>query len=277
VLEHRAELRFGSVAKVAEGPLLNGNLSHRLVEVLFVDGAFDLSEAEFVKQVAVTVDALIKKEAATLLLPGAVFERDQLVRQVRFAMRELYRYLSSSGYRIAAVEEPVAFHSTVGSPHGRLDVRLVDAEGNDAILDLKWGRSTYERYLKTGAAIQLALYSRAVGQRQSPPTSPPAAYYALGKAKVLTTDARMRPEKVIPGISLEDTWSRFQRTRDAVVSRLSLGEVLVAQPTAPALVERLGIPPDRHELYYQAERGDEGPCKFCAFGPVCGNAWEGFR
>jgi len=277
VLEHRAKLRFGSVTKVAEGPLLNGNLSHRLVEELFREGAFDQSENDFNARARSAAEALIRTEAATLLLPGAIFERAQLEKQVAFAMRELYRYLAKAGFRIKSVEEPVVLNATVGSPHGRLDLLLVDDAGAEAILDLKWGRSTYEAYLQRGTAIQLALYSRAVGARTTPVTSPPAAYFALANAKVLTTDPRMKAEQPVAGISLPETWERFERTREAVVSRMDEGEVLVALPRAASLLERLDVPEEEHENYYAAEAGNDGACKFCSFGPICGKSWEGAR
>lgn len=277
VLEHRAKLRFGSVTKVAEGPLLNGNLSHRLVEELFSQGAFSQPEETFKQLVGEVLSALVHTEAATLLLPGAVFERAQLVKQVEIAMRELYRYLTKAGFRIKSVEEPVVLNATVGSPHGRLDLLLEDADGNLAILDLKWGRSTYEAYLQRGTAIQLALYSRAIGARANPPTSPPAGYFALANAKVLASDPRMKAESTIEGISLSETWVRFERTRKAVVQRIEEGVVLVAQPHSAPLLERLGVPEAERESHYAAEPGNEGACKFCSFGPICGKAWEGSR
>jgi hypothetical protein len=67
VFEHRANLRAGTMSSVATGPILNGNLGHRLIEELHLAGAFELSEN---------------------------------------AARDLYRYLAQRGYRIAAVEEP---------------------------------------------------------------------------------------------------------------------------------------------------------------------------
>lgn len=277
VLEHRAKLKFGSVTKIAEGPLLNGNLSHRLVEELFREGAFDQTEGAFKDRVGQVLNALVRTEAATLLLPGAVFERAQLMKQVENAMRELYRYLARAGFRITSVEEPVALNATVGSPHGRLDLLLEDANGNLAILDLKWGRSTYEAYLQRGTAIQLALYSQAIGARSTPPTWPPAGYFALSSATVLASDPRMKAVPTMEGISLSETWDRFERTRRAVIAKVEAGEVLVAQPHAAPLLERLGVPEAEHERHYAAEPGDAGACKFCSFGPICGKAWEGAR
>jgi ActR/RegA family two-component response regulator len=276
VLEHRANLRFGAVAKVADGPLLNGNLSHRLVEDLFNAGTFDLDEVPFLERVDASLERLIQTEGATLLLEGAAFERTQLSTQIRRAMRELHRYLRKAGFRIAAVEEPIAMHSVVGSPHGRLDVRLTDESGKDAVLDLKWGASTYRALLETGRAIQLAVYTLALGAQSAGKPPPPAAYYAISSAKVLTSDPRMKAPKTIEGISLEETWKRVTKTKTAVRESLARGQVPVANTRrALPLLKQLGVPEAAWEDYYQAEPA--APCEYCAFDSLCGRAWEGLQ
>ena len=77
-------------------------------------------------------------------------------------MCELRRYLASSGCRIAAVEESVETSSAIGTLRGRLDVRLVERRGKQAVLDLKWGESSYRDLLEDGRAVQLAAYVRAI-------------------------------------------------------------------------------------------------------------------
>ena len=273
VLEHRANLRFGAVAKVADGPLLSGNLSHRLVEELFNAGAFDLDEPAFLGSVETTLERLIRTEGATLLLQGAVFERAQLSGQIRRAMRELHRYIRAAGFRIAAVEEPIAMQSTVGNPHGRLDVRLTDKSGKDAVLDLKWGASTYRGLLEKGRAIQLAVYTQALGASANRSSVPPAAYYAISSAKVLTSDPRMKAPRTIDGLSLDETWKHVEKTRAAVLRSLERGDVPVANTRrALPLLEQLGVAEQERDGHYQSER--DAPCEYCAFGSLCGRAWE---
>ena len=76
-----AGIERGMVVKVPEGPLLNGTISHRLVEEVFLERAFEQDEEAFVLQTKLVLDALIRTEAATLLLPGASSERTQLEAQ----------------------------------------------------------------------------------------------------------------------------------------------------------------------------------------------------
>lgn len=275
VIEHRADLRSGALARVADGPMLNGNLSHRLVEELHKESAFEESDDNFSARVGAVLERLIATEGATLLLPGGAFERAQLTRQITHAMRELRRYLEDAGFRIAGVEESIAIDSAIGKLSGRLDVRLIDDAGEPAVLDLKWGASSYRELLEKGLAVQLAIYARAVrGTRGG--ALPPAGYFAIGAARVLTTDERMKPKRVIEGATLDLTWTRVDRTVGAVMKSLSRGEIHVApKKNAPPLLVALRVPEKEHDKHYQAEH--EAPCKYCAYPALCGRAWEGVQ
>ena len=184
VFEHRANLRSGVMSSVATGPILNGNLGHRLVEELHAAGAFALPEPSFLERAAECFELLLRSEGATLLVPGASVERLQATRQILRAARDLYRYLEQRGYRIAAVEEVVTTTSAVGPLHGRLDLRLVGTDGHSAILDLKWGASTHRSLLSQGRAVQLAVYARAVAEREGLPSLPRAGYFALSSGEI---------------------------------------------------------------------------------------------
>ena len=271
VLERRAKLRTGAIAKVASGPLLNGNLSHRLVEELFKEGAFGLEESAFMTQVGRQFEALIATEGTTLLLPGARNERDQLTRQIAGAMRALYRYLKRSGLRIAGVEEQVRVVSKSGQLEGRLDVRLADENGDPAVLDLKWGKSSYQAALEEGRAVQLAAYARAIAGEAS--TRPPAGYFAISAGKELSTDPRMKPETLIDGPSLDETWERVEATAAAVMKMHATGKVVaLGTRRSLPLLQALGVPEPAHEKHYTPDI--EQACKYCAFDVICGKAWE---
>lgn len=274
VLDQRAALRSGAISKVASGPLLNGSLTHRLVEELFAEGAFDHDEATFLERASVRFEELLRTEGATLLLPGASIEGLQVRRQVQQAMRALYRYLVEAGWRIASVEEPIALDSTVGALRGRLDLRLVDEEGAPAILDLKWGASTYGTLLAEGRAVQLAAYARAVGRScgfERP--LPPAGYFALASGRALASDARMSPPRIIEGPSLETTWERVEATAAAVVKELGRGVVHVAGTRhALPLLDALGVPEAERDGHFSAAR--DAACTYCGYDALCGRKWE---
>lgn len=272
VLDQRAKLRSGAIAKVASGPLLNGNLSHRLVEELHKAGAFDLDLPTFILRATALLDGLLETEGATLLLRGAANERAQLKSQILRAMRELHRYLEAAGFRIAGVEEQVQVVWTSGNLEGRLDLRLVDRSGAPAVLDLKWGASTYRTLLEEGRAVQLAAYARAVaGDRAN--RLPPAGYFAISAGKPLSADERMQVPHRIKGPTLEHTWGRVEATAGAVLEEHAEGRVLVlATKRALPLLDALGIAPEAQADHYAPKA--EQACKYCAYDGICGRAWE---
>ena len=288
VLSHHARLRSGALAKVANGPLLNGNLGHRLVEELHAAKAFDLTdEAAFDARTLATVTALLPTEGATLLLAGAAIERAQLVPQLVRAMRELRRYLEGAGWRVAAVEEEVSTTSSLGTLKGRLDVRLENAKSEQAVLDLKWGGGTYRALLEGGRAVQLAAYVRAVREAHGGNTAgkrtealPAAGYFSLHGAKVLTADARMGmgPDKTLDGPTLAETWSRVEKTARAVQASLRAGKVPVAAATKRALplLDALGIAEADHPTHYAVAEASDA-CRYCDYPTICGQAWEAVR
>lgn len=275
VLEERAGLASGAVAKIAADELLCGNLGHRLVEELFADGAFDREDSAFALRAEVILGELIRLEGATLLLEGMGFERTQLAAQLVRAVRELRRYLCSADLRIVAVEEEMRTDSPAGTLRGRIDVRLADAKGRAAVLDLKWGESRYRAAVREGRAIQLAAYAR--GLRGTADGSlPPAAYFALRSGRVVTADARMHAETTLDGVTLDETWSRVERTAQSVVASLSRGAIPVSgvRRSLP-LLEALGGEATDRSGHFVAR--PDAACPYCSCASICGRAWEGSR
>ena len=251
VLDQRASLRAGAISKVANGPLLFGSLTHRLVEELHREGAFEQSEDAFLDRARAAFSLLLEREGATLLLHGASFERIQLTNQVVHAMRELHRYLAKSGFRIAAVEEAIETDSAIGTLRGRLDVRLVDGAGQSAILDLKWGASTYRELIAEGRAVQLAIYARAITASTNRSSLAPAAYFALAAGQVIAADARMKAPRQLDGPGLDVTLACVERTVSAVLASHGGGKVYVAatKKSLP-LLEALGVSESEREGHF---------------------------
>lgn len=275
VLEERADLSSGAVAKLASDSLLCGNLGHRLVEELFDAGAFDRDEHAYATEAATILTRLVRSEAATLLMPGMAFERAQLVPQLLRAVRELRRYLERTGFRIQAVEEETEVASPAGRLRGRVDIRLADGDGLPAILDLKWGESRYRGLVKEGRAVQLAAYGRALSPRATGPF-PPAGYFAIRSGVVVTADERLKPISSIDGPSLEATWRLVERTAAAVVASLRAGDVPVsAVRRSLPLLDALGIPPHHHADHYAPT--PIAACTYCSYGPLCGRDWDSLR
>jgi len=273
VLAHRASLGARAIGQVPEGAELNGRLGHRLVEELHERGAFELDPDALEARTCAILADLISREASTLLLAGAVFERSQLVAQLVRAMRELQRFLRASGWRIAAVEEPVSAESTLGQIIGRLDLRLARADGLEAVLDLKWGESTYRASIQKGRAVQLAVYVRGLARSG---TTPPAGYFSLASGTVLTADRRLGAGRTLAGPSLDATWQRVERTTEAVMRCFAGGTVPVAATAAAQpMLEALGVAESERDRHHAMPKQES--CAYCKLPTICGIAWEAMR
>ena len=236
-------------------------------------GAFDLSEDLFLLRAADCLELLLRTEGATLLVPGASVERLQVTRQLLRAARDLYRYLEQRGYRIAAVEEVVTTTSSIGPLHGRLDLRLVGADGHSAILDLKWGALTPRSLLAQGRAVQLAVYARAIAERDGLSSPPRAGYFALFSGEILSTDPVMAPARTENGPSLETSLRSAEATASAVIACHEDGRVLVTGTRrALPLLDALGVAKERHDQHLQAP--PDAACRYCSYGALCGRQWE---
>jgi ATP-dependent helicase/nuclease subunit B len=269
VLDKRARLRPGAIAKVANGTLLNGNLGHRLVENLFHARAFELDRDAFDAESRRQVEALTATEGATLHLPGAANERRQLEAQLVRGVHALRRYLIDRRLRIVSVEEPVSVATAHGQIEGRLDVKLETHDGQPAVLDLKWGAFSYEKRLEKGRAVQLAAYAHAV---KNDGAFPPGAYFSLSGGKPLSADTALS-RRPIDGPSLDLTWRRVETTEGAVLRAHEKGEVHVLRAKrALPLLSALGVPEAAHEKHYAGDV--EETCAYCNFDAVCGKAWE---
>jgi hypothetical protein len=103
---------------------------------------------------------------------------------------------------------------------------------------------------------------------------PPAAYFSLQQGKILATSgapfARFAP---IAGPPLSETWARLERTVDRVETMLRAGRVPVTgvRRSIPIL-ESIGL--DEQQQKQHLSLGNEGACKYCGFGALCGRDWE---
>ncbi|HVV83856.1 MAG TPA: PD-(D/E)XK nuclease family protein, partial [Kofleriaceae bacterium] len=283
VLGQAAGIGGYSVPALRAGPWLNGRLGHRLVEVLLQTGGVARSRDEILG----VLDGLLPGAAAWLLQPGMAFELEQLRHQLATGVDALARLLEAGALTIAAIEEEVAAHWLGAEVGGRLDVRLQDRDGRDVILDLKWGHGSYRELLQQGRAVQLAVYAHARRARTGAASTPPAAYFSLGRGRVLATDAAPFAEgaglHVVDGPSIERTIERIAATVPVVQRTLAAGQVPVTGLLrSPPLLDALGVASDERERHYvppdaaaDLARGRQpAGCTYCRFGPICGQAWE---
>lgn len=271
LLEQTPGLRSSGVPALAHGPWLNGVLGHQLVQRLFELGALDASSEVCLE----VLDEMLPGIAAPLLQPGMGNELAQLRDQLAGAVAALARLLARGEMSVVSVEESLTGSLDGQTLNGRIDLRLRDTAGSEAIVDLKWGGSTYRGLLKSGRAVQLAIYSHLTRGEVGP--APGSAYFSLSRGTLMTTEPeRFGGEGGIDGPSAAETMARIRRTLPLVRQAVSRGEVAVTgvRGSRP-LLDTLGVAQHEHASHYRADPG--AGCDFCRHAALCGRAWETLR
>jgi hypothetical protein len=254
--------------------MLNGSLGHRLVEVLFGQGAFELPLPTLQERAEVELDQLFMREGAILLRAGMAFERSQLRKQLVDSMLELSRSLSGAGLRILAVEKSIDATWRGVKLVGRIDLLVESQDGVQAIVDVKWGWSSYRDLLRSGHALQLAVYAFAHGNERGDQAIPEASYFSLKQQKLFGLPSKLLPNtEEIAGPSLAETWKRIERSVEkaeqlAVSGRFPATGVRQSLP----LLSSLAIPESAHAHHFGLPA--ETSCKYCGFDAICGRRWE---
>ncbi|MBL8716910.1 MAG: PD-(D/E)XK nuclease family protein [Myxococcales bacterium] len=270
VLGRRGRCRAGDLESIPRGPLLHGLLAHRVVEELHRAGA--LARPEDVRaSFAAVFEQVVEHEAAVLLRPGMTFELAQLRSALERAVEALSTTLLASRLRVVEVESSFDVPWRGGQLGGQIDLLLVDPEGTEVVLDLKWGRSAYVAALVKGRSIQLAVYAAARAFTNPRAQLPRGGYFVLKKGQFLTTEddlfSGVRP---IEGPSLRETWSSLEQTVARIEAILATGRIPVSGVSRSLpLHEAIGFEAEGHIV---VEPG--AACEYCPFPAICGRRWE---
>ena len=202
------------------------------------------------------------------------FERAQLQRQLVDSVLELARALREAQLRILAVEKPVEIAWRGAVLVGRIDVLVESLDGVQAIIDVKWGLSSYRDLLRSGQALQLAAYAFAHAVALGDHAIPEATYFSLKQRRLFGLPSELLPNaETIHGPSLAETWQRIERSVEKASRLASEGRFAVTgvRRSLPLLTS-FGVSDASHGSHFALER--EVSCKYCGFDAVCGRRWE---
>jgi hypothetical protein len=205
------------------------------------------------------------------------FERSQLKRQLVRSVRELAQTLRQAGLRIVAVEKPIDVAWRGGKLVGRIDLLVETEAGTRAIIDVKWGRSSYRDVLRGGQALQLAVYTFAQATDDTEGAMPEASYFSLKQSKLFGLSSQVLPTaEVITGPTLEQTWSKVERSIDPVERTVGAGRFPVTglRRSLP-LLESLDIPEAERPSHFALS--PQISCRYCGLDTMCGRRWEAFQ
>lgn len=170
LFRHQVQLSRGTVWKVVEERRLEGNLAHRLFELLLTE--VKESQQRWTKtQVFTWVDEhaqdLLEREGAVLLMYGQEARRIGWLQKVQQAAWTLLYTLQQNHWQIHAIEHPVMGKVGEMALKGVIDLVLERRQGERieyAIVDLKWsGKQHFLRKMSNGEDLQLVIYSKLLG------------------------------------------------------------------------------------------------------------------
>jgi PD-(D/E)XK nuclease superfamily len=220
VLNYKAKLRPGVLFrnKIANTSRQNGNLLHRLTELLFAPDAsvrwVSSSLAEIERWVHAEWAKLLPAEAANLLLPGNRAAADRVLENASRAIWALIVQLRAASIVKTTVNLcPPTARFIGGALHGFIDLLVENSGGSSGVVDMKYsGLNQRKEELANNRQLQLAVYGYLVAQSG---TWPDSAFFILTSRALLAQTRRFFPEAdlVAPRSALaglETCWQEFE-------------------------------------------------------------------
>ena len=249
VLHYAARLRAGRAADVSDGPLLYGNLGHRLIEEFFRahDDWRSVPIRDVLAWVRATYPGLLEREGAVLLEPGRGVDRQRVGATLERSVVRLLAHLRAVGIEHVAPEAfreaPFAERRLIGA----IDLLLTGASRHHAVVDVKWGSQSYRRVLLVeNRALQLATYAHLQQTLDAAGRWPHVAFFILSTGNLLANDDARFPDAVVAtsasGEDAADLWRRLGVTYRWRWEQLGRRQIeVVTDLTEP---DELSTPPD---------------------------------
>lgn len=212
VFKHRASLRPSSIAQLPDDYRLKGSFCHKILEYAFSDGGELPPVEEAVARVERLFDERLELDAAPLAQSDKYRVRQSLRRELANATRVLISTLASGGYRVKGIEVEVEGEAFGKPLSGSIDCLIEHADGNEGIIDFKYGGKKYERMIADGKAVQLATYaySRSIATGRFPAV----AYLVLADGFLFTPSGGPingdGSRTVVDGPGIRAVWEQFQ-------------------------------------------------------------------
>jgi hypothetical protein len=217
VLDYQARIRGGAIDDLSDGPLLRGNLVHSLFETYFNAHpdiqALDRTAAE--AWIRAEAPRLIELEGAVLTVPGRQADAEDFIATAATALSSLIERLQQA--QVVKVEMETELKGTFcgGSIRGTIDLIATRADGEIAVIDLKWGSSRdREKMIHDGRYLQLGVYAQLIHQDRG--KWPTLGYFIISDARLIVLDSDFFPglpsEKPTNGESVLEFWQRVEAT-----------------------------------------------------------------
>lgn len=217
ILNYQARIRPGALDEVAEGSMLKGLLTHDLFEQFFKAhpdiAAIEVAAARTWAREHIL--RLIEQRGAVLFMPGRQSERAYYIDMAVRALTSLVEHLQSAKVVSVEMERYIDGQFAGGALNGSIDLMATKADGQCAVVDIKWGGLSYRRdSLQESKYLQLGLYAQLAHQAQK--RWPALGYYIIRDSRLLMLDNHFFPEASViqpdSGESYLEFWQRVVAT-----------------------------------------------------------------
>jgi RecB family exonuclease len=218
LLDYAAKIRPGSLASVNDGNLLKGSLAHRLYEE-FLNAhpkITTINSGDIASWVDEHIETLLQQEGALLLEPGRQAECERFITQVQDSLTALVDHLQQAAVETVQMELKQDGLFAGGKLTGSIDVLATRADGEEAVVDIKWGGKKYRRdALLKNSYLQLATYAQ-LRRNNKATASPALSYFIVEDAHMLSLDHEFFPDAEILKPEGEENsaqyWQRFENS-----------------------------------------------------------------
>lgn len=250
VLNDKAQLKKSDLLSIAEGNQLKGTLVHRLFEIFFTQNKNQwatLPTSIIAQWFNEHFDHLIQCEAATLLGSGKKRELDEFKETAHQALIGLLDHLKLANIKTVKMEVCNEASFFAGSIKGYIDMLLTNEQGDEIVLDLKWG---WEKgrlaSLEKNMHVQLAIYAYLRKQKTKAKQWPEQAFYIIQSGHILAQNNFIFPHAHVcspgEGENVAKLWKRLEKSYHWRRQQLDKGQIeMTIQGTEPDELD--SIPP----------------------------------
>ncbi|MEO1515747.1 MAG: PD-(D/E)XK nuclease family protein [Bacteroidota bacterium] len=241
---HKVQLKKSSILSVVNDVTLMGNLSHRMLEVIFQEDIREWQKKEVDDWVDQHAGGLLAREGAVLLMYGREPERIAFLNRIKYAAWSLISMIQQNGWSVEATEMDLK------GPFQNIPVKakadLVLRRGDEwAVIDLKWrGTTRRQNIIRNEEDIQLTLYARLLTEGADWAHT---AYFILDKGVMIARNHLAFKEAMAVSPDLEHQevnqriWQRMANTFDWRMKQLTEGQLEVrTRQTADEIDETYG-------------------------------------
>jgi len=258
VLNYQARLRVSSISEISDGNLLKGSLAHKLFEDYFNEHTeIKTSSAKLRKWSINKLDELLETEGSVLLMPGRQSEALDFKERTAFALEKLINHLVEADIKSVIMEEEQEGLFPGGKLTGYIDLLAENNNGNEVVLDIKWGGFNYRKAsIEEDRYLQLATY--AALRKEKTGKWPALAYFIISDARLICNDEFYFPNATTAKPESNETtaefWQRFIHTWKWRREQINKGLIEVTtsntEPTSESVPdEKCMVIPESSDAY----------------------------